>query len=340
MDLASPAPFVNSTYALAGGLDTPLATGASSYERTGDFSDTHFRRRWSVTSDRQGDISRDGLSTPGPLARERNGKSRLQSADGSAGSWSKLVLDLVGGVAGKMWEFCRASAFRGFYAGGGQGYDIVRTHQDQLGTSSMWGDMGDAGVFVGESTPVPGQFPGSAQNEFALQDDTPPRPSKRVHTDSGAEWVMVDRAAGEQPLASTPHLSTRKAPTFNPFKSSIPRPVSRAGSRRSLLPVSRRQSAVSHAGSPALQSGRPASFASARSPVITPGKPASPPSADAQRYAARIRHQELETDVSMRRLNRQLQTMIREGKAALGTRPEIGGDELMDDGSAGKYFGH
>lgn len=44
----------------------------------------------------------------------------------------------------------------------------------------------------------------------------------------------------------------------------------------------------------------------------------------------------MEEDTNLRRFNRQLKAMIREGKQALGTRVEIvdGGEELTDEGYA------
>lgn len=55
-------------------------------------------------------------------------------------------------------------------------------------------------------------------------------------------------------------------------------------------------------------------------------------SSEAQRHAAKIRRIEREEDASLRRLNKQLQTMIREGKEALGTRIEVEEDTMdMED---------
>jgi hypothetical protein len=48
-----------------------------------------------------------------------------------------------------------------------------------------------------------------------------------------------------------------------------------------------------------------------------------------QRYAAQIRRREREEDASIKRLNRQLQAMIREGKQALGSTVEV--DDLDMD---------
>uniref|UniRef100_L2FGQ4 Uncharacterized protein n=1 Tax=Colletotrichum fructicola (strain Nara gc5) TaxID=1213859 RepID=L2FGQ4_COLFN len=38
--------------------------------------------------------------------------------------WSRFAFNTIGGVVGKVWEFCRTGAFRGFSAGGGKAYTI------------------------------------------------------------------------------------------------------------------------------------------------------------------------------------------------------------------------
>ena len=66
--------------------------------------------------------------------------------------------------------------------------------------------------------------------------------------------------------------------------------------------------------------------------MLSPGggkPPHSPASVETQRYVAQMRRMEREEDASLRRLNRQLQTMIREGKQALGTQVEL--DDLDMD---------
>ena len=57
----------------------------------------------------------------------------------------------------------------------------------------------------------------------------------------------------------------------------------------------------------------------------------SPVSVETQRYVAQMRRMEREEDASLRRLNRQLQTMIKEGKQALGTQVEIDDLDMGDD---------
>ena len=75
-----------------------------------------------------------------------------------------------------------------------------------------------------------------------------------------------------------------------------------------------------------MRSDRPASFASSRSPVTSP-KHESPVSVDVQRHAARIRRRELEEQAHLKRFNKQLKAMIREGKEALRTTIDIEDEE-------------
>ena len=59
---------------------------------------------------------------------------------------------------------------------------------------------------------------------------------------------------------------------------------------------------------------------------------------EAKRYAAMVRRREHEEDRNLRRLNKQLKAMIKEGKEALGTRIEVDiegeGEETLDEGYA------
>lgn len=134
-----------------------------------------------------------------------------------------------------------------------------------------------------------------------------------------------------------------------------PRPqASRASSRRSLAPVSRRQSSyVTHAGSPALDPNRQrlgspdrhqprrASFAPARS-----SRPSSAHqqqqqqsqayvSPEAERFVKRQAKQDRANDKAMKSMSKQLQDLIRQGQEALGTTYDVEGHEDDDGGAEG-----
>ena len=310
----SPAPFVNTRYTLAGGLDTPTTafTSGTEYAMSPDLN-VRGGRGW---------YANNGVS-PGsyfpPLARERNGRAR-QYRPFQPNSWGKTIYNVFG-AAGKIWEFCRVNAFRGFYAGGGPGYRMQPPGDDE----SVWQSYKEKDHALHRwerEASVPGGFPeGDFIPDYMSQDHTiAPRPAKRIQTEKGgdlsASWVML----GDTPVSresSPTRISARKVPSkASPGR----RPASRAG-QRPILPASR-PSLTSSAGSPALRPGRPASFAPSRSPRSSP-KRESPVSADVQRHAARIRKRELEEDANLRRFNQQLKAMIKEGKQALGTKFEV-----------------
>ena len=325
----SPAPFVSTRYRLAGVLDTPTAEYASVTDRALS-PDLTLRggRGW-----RPGSGSSPESYFP-QLAREGNGRSRSGKGASQQDGWGKTIYSVIG-VAGKVWNFCRVNAFRGFYAGGGQAYAMRPPANTMNGDRNMW-ESYDEKERLGSSDDgqalVPGGFPEEDYIPDYMSHDhmTPCRPAKRIQrekgeTGLGASWVMVDRNYARTSRESSPsRISARKVPV----KSSSPgrRPASRQG-QRPIQPVSR-PSLTSFAGSQALSPGCPASFANTRSPVSSP-RHESPVSADVQRYMARIKKRELEEDANLKRLNQQLKAMIREGKEALGTKFEV--EEVLED---------
>ena len=356
----SPISFVNDKYVLAGGLDTPTAARSSAMDEAGDdrmTPDMHLRvGRGFIGFDLPSEtyFRYSPTYSPPSLAREENGRARLQP------SASPRIRDGLGravysfvGVAGKVLEFCKTTAFRGFYAGGGQGYEIKPAIQPAESDQSIWLDTDDNNNnsdFSREKSAIPGRFPEEDFiPDYMSQDHaTPPRASKRIQREKGtpgeisASWVMVS----SNPPSRSPspsRLSHRKVPssTTTTSSSSSRRPVPKLG-RRPILPASR-PSLTSYAGSPALRSDRPASFASPRSPgPVNSPKRESPVSVEVQRHAARMRKRELEEDANLKRFNLQLKAMIKEGKEALGTKFEVeddDDDEPMDEGYAeGEHF--
>lgn len=346
----SPAPLANPRYALAGGFDTPTLAATAYYEKDGQLGETDFRKRWDMDIDAS--PFQHDFTAQGPLARERNGHSRVTSGYHDAQSqqkgWGRFVVGLATTVAGKMWSFCRESAFRGFYAGEGKGYDFSQPTQLTV-------DHSMDGYFRSRS-PLPGQFP--KERDFSSdydQDSTPVRPSKRLHTEAGSEWIVVENNLDTR--EASPRMSVRKV--SNPLLiGGKPPSASKASSRRSLIPVSRRTpSQISYAGSPSyaqtsfgnllLNPAQPqhkerrASIAPTRPsimhsrnsshssrPSTANGLPLSP---DAQKFLAKKDRHEKETEKSMRKMSKQVQDLIKQGQAALGTKFEIS-DEDIDEG--------
>lgn len=343
----SPVPFVSTKYELAGGLDTPAAARSSAMERGDDSeADLHLRGGRGF---RGFDLAAESYfpCTAPALARESNGRPRTQNPPRLRDGLGKAVYSFVG-VAGKVLEFCKATAFKGFYAGGGQGYEIKPPTQSEEESQSIWLEEEndkELRTFERETSAVPGGFPEEDFiPEYMSQDhSTPPRAAKKVRREHGtaevgASWVLV----GSNPTsreASPSRLSHRKVPSAYSSSPLQPRPKL---SRRPILPASR-PSQTSFAGSPAMRPDRPASYASSRSPLTSPTKQRdSPVSAEVQRHAARMRKRELQEDANLKRFNQQLKAMIKEGKEALGTKFEVeeeGDEQPMDEGYAeGGYF--
>ncbi|EEP77551.1 predicted protein [Uncinocarpus reesii 1704] len=214
-----------------------------------------------------------------------------------------------GGVAGKVWDFCWSGPFRGFYAGGGRGYDMNTPTVNATFTPSL-----DQSAWEKLS-----QFDGSLQQTRFKPNDpiaTPQQPEN--------DWVLVknQKDFGASSPSYLPRRVVRRNGITHP--SGPRRPAARVTPKRpSLIPV-RSSSSLSHqqASPQHLSTSSPVSSNLPRTPKE------SPLALDAQRYAAKIRRREKEEDASIRRLNQQLKAMIREGKEALGTKIEI--DEAMD----------
>jgi hypothetical protein len=294
MDPGSPIPFVNTRYQLAGGLDTPSAAAAAAHEAgASEYAEVGYRKTLGDTRKTyEGGHSPYFPTTPTAQFTDGNGRPRIQGYEPRNVGWSKVAIEVVGGVVGKVWEFCKAGAFRGFTAGGGKAYNDQSQPHTPLENDSRLHDTTEKDpMFVDgtdrDFTPIPGQF---TDDDFISDyldrrtlESTPPRPSKRLQLNNeegelARNWIMVPNTPGAVSKAPTPHSRpTQPARYSMPTASSSgrrlagtpsTRPVaSRANIRRSLLPHTHtRASTVSHAGSPSLHATRPASYASPRSP--------------------------------------------------------------------------
>lgn len=323
---------VNERYSLAGGLDTPglQATAEMEQLQLGSGSDS---RRW--RGDTNASAQSSGALVSGPLMRERNGVARMPSfQNGEAPrSWTGLAFNLFG----KVFSF-GSNVVKGFYAGGGKGYDMKPSLD-----GTMWTGAEHC------STPLPGAW---QENEFLgdFEQDNPQsalRPqNKRRQTDRDT-WVMI----GTPDVTESPR---RKATSTSLPRGNMRPPASRASSRRSLAPLPCRQSSgqslytVTQTGSPAythipavpLSPSRRASFAPMRSssrPSSSSSNPAGNTyiSPEAERYVKRRVKQKKQADAAMTDMSRKLADLIRQGQEALGTKIEVeggGAGAEMDEG--------
>ncbi|KAK3702279.1 hypothetical protein LTR37_014990 [Vermiconidia calcicola] len=343
---------VNERYRLAGGFDTPGLMASAEQNGRGE-GDVEFRRR--VRDIDNGRNHGTGAPIAGPLARERNGVARMLSSPNGSGQVSGGWTGFAFGLVGKVFDF-GTSVIKGFYAGGGHGYKL----QQQLSPPSLAWIRSQQ--YAGGGTPLPGSWQNDGEFLGDFEQDNPsaanspsvysnPRPpNKRRQTDRDT-WVMVG-AQDTAEMSPKRKNSSNNVPRISNFAAGPT--ASRANSRRSLAPVSRRSSSyVTQTGSPALptphavDSGtRRASFAPMRSPNSPSrqssggGRPSSAGGAsidpDAERLRKRQARQEKVVDKTMTNMNRQLKDLIQQAQAALGTKYSVegtvGSEEMMDEG--------
>lgn len=331
-----PPPLANERYRLAGGLDTPAKTTLRLEDDLGRESNHDYRSRW------QNGVFNDKPTGIHAFAGERDGPGQIREmAEDEQPTWSRFVLEVVGNVAGKVWEFCRTSAFGGFTAGGG---DVFPFSNDTETRNEMAGSRHDQDESPAHLYDGPQSRSQSRQEQFhdcISPENTDIRPAKRLQTSQGNGWVMINHNNNQAPSShqAAPSTSPLRQPQSPSHRSLLPRPAtSKANTTRAPRhSTSHYSSATYHAGSP---TKRTASFAQPRSPVsMSPSAHRTPASAERRRIPVRREQEDWEGDEDMKKLNQQLKAMIREGKAALATRVEVGGGEvgardLEDEGYA------
>ncbi|KAH7382578.1 hypothetical protein DE146DRAFT_623066 [Phaeosphaeria sp. MPI-PUGE-AT-0046c] len=332
-DTRSPPPLAHDRYQLAdGGMDRSQTFGRQAGDYDDYFQLQKQRGQWSVP--------------PTPY----NGQKQMAmdgppAAPSATKSWS--ILGIVGGVAGKLFQFCTVP-FRGFQAGGGQKYTVHS--QEEIAARLGLVDDPFAHQRAGPvQHATPGKFPEDdygVRSIESLGDDSKDRPrAKRLRTADA--WVVVGDNGEEESRPSTPRLSERRIPALPRSPSQIPRPMSRAGActpslkRPSLIPVSRRSTVDRrsiHGSAKAVSSAHTRqrsysrlSYGSPAVPLEKAQKPASPLPKESQRLIHKVRREEMAEDARMRRMSSQMSAMLREAKEALGSKFEIE-DEYDDDG--------
>ncbi|KAM5434751.1 hypothetical protein MferCBS31731_006523 [Microsporum ferrugineum] len=331
--ISSPVPLANTEYLLAeGGLDTGLLTTAKasilgfSSQRDGeneeselDYRPTRYREPSRTVAARM-EVD-GGYTPPTPSSIEGTKRKRepptVQDDNATVKStpgWGEAVLNLVGGVAGKVWNFCWSAPFRGFHAGGGRGYDMDAS-TTTVQPSQTWDTPSPPQKrrpsHQMDETPIPGRYP--VDDSYRI--DRPHRDD--IHNN----WVLVKENKGSQ--ESTPSPGPRKIPRRNSVVHHVParRSAARVQPKRPVTPLTPTRSPNF---SPQLSSPSIYKTPPKHSTVSNPNE--SPLSIETQRHAAKLRRKERQEDASIRRLNQQLKAMIREGREALGTRIEV--DEM------------
>ncbi|KAJ8127716.1 hypothetical protein O1611_g5921 [Lasiodiplodia mahajangana] len=166
-------------YVLAGQIATPNGGAQKDFGQMEDsvYSDIDYRR--ALGSKR----SRDDVDSPASRPM------MVDSDNEITGSWKSYAISTIGGVVGRVWEFCKAGAFRGFYAGGGTGYEILEgSDQSTRDTSPFYG-----------SPCLPQSDYSPYYYERETPESTPPPAPKRRQISNGTptdelrkNWVMID----------------------------------------------------------------------------------------------------------------------------------------------------
>ncbi|KAL2153610.1 hypothetical protein VTH82DRAFT_4765 [Thermothelomyces myriococcoides] len=287
-------------YTLAGQISTTPAEalgGAESGQLDDSvYSDTDYRRALGP---------RTAISTDSPAEQVVPGGA---AGVPNSGSWSLFSLQLIGNVVGRVWEFCKKGAFKGFQAGGGQKYNANGTTvTETTGEPSVPEPDAPPAEPVGESLAgespigerpegedyVPSYTPETAQpavtptyQDLNTPESTPLPAAKRrqvsANNDELKNWVLVDEPSKQPPkhfaaevraAASRPSGLVRPRTGYYAQTSvSSHRRISAPSSRFTGLSgtlASRPSFRISHAGSPALTPREPASFAPTRSSPVS-----------------------------------------------------------------------
>ncbi|RYO91000.1 hypothetical protein DL766_007519 [Monosporascus sp. MC13-8B] len=265
-------------YILAGQINTP---NGETQKELGDamqdsvYSDADYRRALG---------SKPPHPEPGTPLSKTSTDSMFQGQNIRCPGWSTFAMKTLGGVVGKVWEFCKAGAFRGFYAGGGKGYAIQQPPSDQTSkpVGQVWCNEHDVPTLP--SYPASAGLPESDYSPYHYEPEapeatTPPPPAaKRRQIDEGTtrdelrkNWVVINEPVSK----NHPSAFVSRAPSsaFTPRRVSgtVPRRIDRPIHRLDPPRFGRhRPSRASYAGATSAPR-QPASYASPRpSSVVAP----------------------------------------------------------------------
>ncbi|KAI0861753.1 hypothetical protein F4860DRAFT_158478 [Xylaria cubensis] len=259
-------------YVLAGQIETPSGAMQKELGHMEDsvYSDVDYRR--ALGSKR----SRDDVDSPAsrPMILELDNQIST--------GWGSYAISTIGGVVGKVWEFCKTGAFRGFYAGGGRGYEVSQETQQQSANSQVgWG-----------LSPLSADLPQPDDSQYYYEQDTPestpPPAAKRrqishgTHTDElRKNWVMIDEPANVSRQPSLASRASSRRPVQRTASPSLVRRISKPVSRLNAPNFNRHPPAPTRPTRPSpapISTHEPASFASTRSPAASPAVIAQVPS--------------------------------------------------------------
>lgn len=272
-----------SRYTLAGQIGTTptdVPAGAGSGLDDSVYSDVNYRRAL-------GPKEPHGAESPTSTTCEANPTAL------SFAPWKLFSLQTIGEVMGKVWEFCKNGAFRGFHAGGGTGYNINGSTVTEATGKPLSSEL-DTQVQSIAETPTaqqtPAYVPDGTEPSFASYPEpispepTPTHAVKRrqvsANNDELRNWVVVDepaqqkaRSFGAEVKATASRTSGLVRPRMGYYSQtslSSHRRINLSSPRYAGVtsglprPVSRPSTAISYVNTPTLPPREPASYANPR----------------------------------------------------------------------------
>lgn len=386
--LASPSPLVNTDYHLFGGLDTPGTWSEQREERT-RMEDAERDYRQNRYSEKP---SQSFFSDGSIVQKSQDDSNTAMSASTTLSGWHlrRTAWALTGGLAGKIFNFCWNTTFRGFQAGGGQAYNIndaddtdfaqdghrfdpastprsrsdssryASHHQDLVQDQQRGRQAHDDHRPV--KTPVSHQRhanleDSAVKNNWVFVETTPTSPEERspVRKKSRASVAGPGLGLSQYNSNNTNDNSTIPHRSTTYTAASFASPRSRTTSTHSRSHSYSNSYTAPNGGSTIAISPKPKrprismGYASPTKRQSTHILPQSPPiSPEVEAFQRKRRKEAKKNDESLKRLNAQLQGMIREGQEALGSRIEVfeygdgdlgsGSEDEDEDMSGGRYL--
>ncbi|KAI1304805.1 hypothetical protein F5Y03DRAFT_168506 [Xylaria venustula] len=266
-------------YVLAGQMETPNGDHRKEFGSIEDsvYSDVDYRRALGSRRSHEG-----GIESPSLRPMD------LDSDNPVASGWKSYAISTIGGVVGRVWEFCRTGAFRGFYAGGGRGYEMSKDMGQRPTNRPSGSDTYNTSedIRTQEFRPLssaPAQADSALYYERGTPESTPPPKRRQISYGTPTDelqknWVMIDEPANvnRQPsLASRASSRSVQRTTTPSLVRRISKPVSRLNAPNFNRHPPTRPSSAS-AGP--ISNRESASFASTRSPAPSPVMKAHTPS--------------------------------------------------------------
>lgn len=310
IDCLSPAPLANTDYFLSGGVDTPGAWNhqKEEYMETLEAEQDH---RWNRF------VQQTQESTPSRGHDQNRQQLMRRNETQSISGWHlrKVAWAMTGGLAGKIFNFCWNTTFRGFSAGGGQAYTAdAKSATNHTRRSSEQYDSGSQRArpslvstkhrrSATEGSAIKNNWVFVERAETVERDQSPARKKSRASMAGSSRHKL---GYGEEAHASN------TASFASPRSGSSVTTPTYLSSYQSMSPSHKRLR-------PSLAS--PTQRLSSQSDLATVTSLHSSPEVEA--YKRQKRRETRKQDESLRRLNAQLQGMIREGRQALGSKIEV-----------------